>query len=173
MNLNDVHRGVRKNKKRKRVGRGTGSGHGKTCGRGHKGARSRAGYSVHPAFEGGQMPLVRRVPKRGFHNQFAVSVAVVNLGQIEQCFEAGAEVTPEALQAHSLAKGRYDVLKILGDGELTKQVTVAAHRFSKSAQAKIEQAGGKVVVLPGKKPVVKNKAGSRKRNAAAAASGAQ
>ncbi len=172
MNLNDVHRGIHKNRNRKRVGRGTGSGHGKTCGRGHKGARSRAGYSVHPTFEGGQMPLVRRVPKRGFHNRFALEVAVVNLGQIDKCFDAGAEVTPESLRAHSLAKGRYDVLKVLGDGELTKQVTVAAHRFSKAARAKIEQAGGQVVVLPGTKPVPKNKANRQNRKAPAEASGA-
>ena len=173
MNLNEVHRGIQKNKKRKRVGRGTGSGRGKTCGRGHKGARSRAGYSVHPTFEGGQMPLVRRVPKRGFNNRFALTVAVVNLGQIEEHFDTGAEVTPEALQARSLAKGRYDVLKVLGDGELTKQLTVSAHRFSKSAREKIEQAGGKAVVLPGKKPVPKNKANSRVRHAGAATSGAE
>ncbi len=173
MNLNDVHRGVHKYKKRKRLGRGTGSGHGKTSGRGHKGARSRAGYSMHPTFEGGQMPLVRRVPKRGFHNRFALTVAVVNLSQLEEQFEAGAEVTPESLRANSLAKGRYDVLKVLGDGELTKRLAVSAHRFSKSARAKIEQAGGTVVVLPGKKPVVKNKANSRKRNAAVEAPGAQ
>jgi large subunit ribosomal protein L15 len=173
MNLNDVHRGIHKNRKRKRVGRGTGSGHGKTCGRGHKGARSRAGYSMHPTFEGGQMPLVRRVPKRGFNNQFALAVTVINLGQIDDRFETGAEVTPETLRISGLAKGRYDVLKVLGDGELTKQVTVAAHRFSKSAREKIEQAGGTVIILPGKKPVVKNKANNRRRNAVAGASGAQ
>ena len=173
MNLNEVHRGIHKNKKRKRVGRGVGSGHGKTSGRGHKGARSRAGYSMHPTFEGGQMPLVRRVPKRGFNNPFALSVAVVNLGELEERFPAGAEVTPETLQANSLAKGRYDVLKILGDGELTKRLTVSAHRFSKSAREKIEQAGGTVIVLPGKKPVVKNKMNSRKKGSGAGASSAQ
>ncbi len=169
MNLNDVHRGIQKHRKRKRVGRGTGSGHGKTCGRGHKGARSRAGYSVHPTFEGGQMPLVRRTPKRGFHNRFAPEVAVVNLGQIDRCFDAGVEVTPDSLRAHNLAKGRYDVLKVLGDGELTKQVTIAAHRFSKAARAKIEQVGGKVVVLPGKKAVVKHKSKRQNREAPAGA----
>lgn len=169
MNLNDVHRGIHKNRKRKRIGRGTGSGRGKTSGRGHKGARSRAGYSVHPTFEGGQMPLVRRVPKRGFHNRFAPTVAVVNLGQLEAQFNAGDAVTPESLRTNSLAKGRYDVLKVLGDGELTKQLTVSAHRFSKAARAKIEQAGGKAVVLPGKKPVVKNKTGGQKQSAGAGA----
>ncbi len=172
MNLNDVHRGVHKLKKRKRIGRGPGSGHGKTAGRGHKGARSRAGYSVHPTFEGGQMPLVRRVPKRGFNNRFAASVAVVNLKDLEKQFDAGAHVTPETLQENNLAKGRYDVLKVLGTGELTKNLTVHAHRFSESARRKIEQAGGTIIELPGPKPVVKNKANSRKR-ALAGASGSQ
>lgn len=156
MNLNDIHRGIQKNKKRKRLGRGPGSGQGKTAGRGHKGQRSRAGASVHPTFEGGQMPLVRRIPKRGFNNRWAVTVGVVNVGDLEARFEAGDEVNLETLQAKSLAGGRFDVLKVLGDGELTKKLTVTAHRFSKSAREKIEGAGGQVVVLPGKKPVVKN-----------------
>ncbi len=157
MNLNDVHRGIQKNKKRKRLGRGIGSGHGKTCGRGHKGQRSRAGYSVHPTFEGGQMPLVRRIPKRGFNNRWARVVAIVNLGQLEERFDDGAEVTPEVLKSKNLAKGRYDELKVLGEGELTKKLKISAHRFSRSALEKIQQAGGEAVVLPGKKPVVKNK----------------
>ena len=157
MNLNDVHRGIQKNKKRKRLGRGIGSGHGKTCGRGHKGQRSRAGHSVHPTFEGGQMPLVRRIPKRGFNNRWAQVVAIVNLGQLEDRFDDGDEVTPEMLKTRNLAKGRYDELKVLGDGELTKKLKISAHRFSQSALEKIQQAGGEAVVLPGKKPVVKNK----------------
>jgi large subunit ribosomal protein L15 len=157
MNLHDVHQAVRKHKKRRRIGRGPGSGHGKTAGRGHKGQGSRAGYSMKPTFEGGQMPLVRRVPKRGFHNRFALTVAVVNLGDLEQRFEAGDHVTPESLREKHLAKGRYDVLKVLGNGELTKKLRVSAHRFSRSAVAKIEQAGGEAVVLPGKAPVLKNK----------------
>jgi len=157
MNLNDVHRGIKKYKQRKRVGRGTGSGHGKTCGRGHKGQRSRAGYSVHPTFEGGQMPLVRRIPKRGFNNRWALSVAIVNLKDLEQRFEDGAEVNPETLKAKNLAKGRYDLLKVLANGELTKKLKISAHRFSRAAVEKIEKAGGEVVVLPGKAPVVKNK----------------
>jgi large subunit ribosomal protein L15 len=165
MNLNDVHRGIRKYKKRKRVGRGTGSGHGKTCGRGHKGQGSRAGYSVHPTFEGGQTPLVRRIPKRGFHNRWAPTVAVVNLRDLENRFDDGAEVTPETLKANSLAKGRYDLLKILASGELTKKLRVCAHKFSRQAVEKIEQAGGEVVVLPGKKPVPKNKQKSKSRSA--------
>jgi large subunit ribosomal protein L15 len=157
MNLNDVHHGIRKHKKRKRIGRGTGSGHGKTCGRGHKGQRSRAGWSRHPTFEGGQMPLVRRIPKRGFHNRWALAVAVVNVGDLEERFQADDDVNPDTLKAKNLAKGRFDLLKILGDGQLTKKLKVSAHRFSKSAREKIEQAGGQVVVLPGKAALVKNK----------------
>ena len=161
MNLNDVHRGIQKHKKRKRIGRGPGSGHGKTSGRGSKGQRSRAGFSVHPTFEGGQMPLVRRIPKRGFNNRWALSVAIVNVGDLEERFQADDVVDPDTLRAKDLAKGRFDVLKILGDGQLTKKLKVSAHRFSKSAREKIEQAGGQVVVLPGKAPVVKNKQRSR------------
>ena len=168
MNLNDVNRGIQKNKKRRRVGRGTGSGLGKTCGRGHKGQGSRAGYSVHPTFEGGQMPLVRRVPKRGFNNRWALTVLAVNVGDLEMSFDDGAEVTPATLKEKNLAKSRYDVLKILGDGSLTKKLKVAAHRFSKSAKEKIERAGGEVVVLPGKAPVVKNKQRGAKTPVAAA-----
>lgn len=167
MNLNDVHRGINKHKKRRRVGRGTGSGIGKTCGRGHKGQRSRAGYSVHPTFEGGQMPLARRIPKRGFHNRWAQTVAIVNLADLQQRFEDGEEVTPETLKQKSLAKGRYDVLKVLAGGELTKKLNVSAHRFSRQAIEKIEQAGGKAIVLPGKAPVPKNKQGSKNRQAPA------
>ena len=103
------------------------------------------------------MPLVRRIPKRGFNNRWALRVAVVNLGDIEQAFAAGDEVTPESLATANLAKGRYDILKILGNGELTKQLKISAHRFSKSAQEKIEKAGGEVVLLAGKTPVAEKK----------------
>ena len=164
MNLNDVHRGIHGHKKRKRVGRGIGSGHGKTSGRGHKGQRSRAGYSAHPTFEGGQMPLVRRIPKRGFHNRWAPTVAIVNLQDLENRFDDGAEVTPEALKANHLARGRYDLLKVLADGELTKKLKVYAHKFSRQAVEKIEKAGGEVVVLPGRAPVIKNKQKSKRRS---------
>jgi large subunit ribosomal protein L15 len=157
MNLEDVHQGIRKHKKRRRLGRGPGSGHGKTCGRGHKGQRSRAGFSIHPTFEGGQMPLVRRIPKRGFHNRWAKTVAVVNVGDLELRFQDGDEVNPDTLKATDLAKGRYDLLKVLGNGTLTKKLKVSAHRFSKSAAEKIQQAGGETVVLPGPAPVPKNK----------------
>ena len=156
MNLDDVHRGVETHKKRLRVGRGTGSGRGKTAGRGHKGQKSRSGWSSHPAFQGGTMPLVRRVPKRGFHNQFALAVATVNVGELEDAFSAGDEVTPDSLRERSVVRRRYDVLKVLGDGELTKKLTISAHRFSKSALEKIEKAGGQTIVLPGRAPVVKN-----------------
>jgi large subunit ribosomal protein L15 len=153
MRLDEVNRGIRKNKKRKRVGRGPGSGHGKTCGRGEKGQRSRAGWSSHPTFQGGAMPMVRRIPKRGFNNRWALKVLAVNVRDLEARFQAGDEVNPDSLRARSLAKGRYDVLKVLGAGELTKALTVTAHRFSKTAVEKIEKAGGKVVILPGKTPL--------------------
>lgn len=152
MMLNDVHRDIKKFKKRRRVGRGPGSGHGKTSARGHKGQKSRAGWSQHPTFQGGAMPMVRRIPKRGFNNKFALQVAIVNTGDLEALFDAGQEVTPESLKEKNVVKHRYDVLKVLGDGPLTKKLTVSAHRFSKTAQEQIEKAGGKVVVLAGKTP---------------------
>lgn len=157
MNLNDVHRGIKRNRKAKRVGRGPGSGHGRTAGRGNKGQKSRSGETFSPTFEGGQLPLAQRIPKRGFNNRWADSVVIVNVAQLNAAFQDGEEVTPASLQIHNLAKGRYDILKVLGDGELTKKLKVSAHRFSKSAVEKIQQAGGETVVLPGKKPVVKNK----------------
>ncbi|MAT71832.1 MAG: 50S ribosomal protein L15 [Planctomycetaceae bacterium] len=150
MNLNDVNRGIHRNKKRKRIGRGPGSGHGKTSGRGHKGQKSRNGHSQIAVFQGGTMPVVRRVPKRGFNNRWALKVVVVNLGQIDAAFAAGEDVTPETLAEKNLARGRFDVLKVLGDGELTKKIKISAHRFSKSATEKIEKAGAEMVLLPGK-----------------------
>jgi large subunit ribosomal protein L15 len=107
------------------------------------------------------MPLVRRIPKRGFNNRWALRVAAVNLGQIDRVFEAGEEVTLETLTARNLTKGRFDLLKVLGDGELTKKLTIAAHRFSKTAIEKIKKAGGQSVVLPGKTPVEVKKRQSR------------
>ena len=147
MSLHDVHRGITKNKKRRRIGRGPGSGHGKTSGHGHKGQKSRAGASSHPIFQGGAMPLVRRVPKRGFHNKFALIVVSVNVSDLESRFEAGEEITPEVIAAKSLVKSRFDLLKILGDGQIVKKFKVCAHRFSKPAKEKIEKAGGTCVVL--------------------------
>ena len=157
MILNDVHRGINKNRKRKRIGRGPGSGHGKTSGRGHKGQGSRAGSSQLVTFQGGAMPLVRRVPKRGFNNRWSLRVAVVNVGDLESSFEAGEDVTLEALAARNLARGRFDVFKVLGAGELSKKLKVSAHRFSKAAQEKIEKAGGEVVIVPGKTSVEEKK----------------
>ena len=145
MILDDVHRGASKRKKRKRIGRGPGSGHGKTCGRGHKGYYSRAGSSRRVGFEGGQMPLARRIAKRGFNNkQFATVVCIVNLSVLENYLESGEEVSPESLLEKGLAKGRWDVVKILGNGTLTRKLTVQAHRFSKTAEEKIIAAGGAV-----------------------------
>ena len=151
MILDDVHRGIQKRKSPKRIGRGVGSGHGKTAGRGHKGAGSRAGYSRRLGYEGGQMPMARRIAKRGFSNAyFAPQVAIINLAALEQAFDSGADVTLEALAEKGLLKGKYDEVKILGNGDLTKKLTVHAHRFSKSAEDKIAGAGGRAerVLLP-------------------------
>jgi large subunit ribosomal protein L15 len=157
MNLHDINRGIQKNKKRKRIGRGPGSGTGKTAGRGHKGQKSRAGYSRLAVFQGGAMPLVRRVPKRGFNNKFATNVFSINVRDLEAAFESGDDVTPVSLKERSLAKANYDELKILGSGELTKKLTVSAHRFSASAKEKIENAGGQVVILKAKTTVAEKK----------------
>lgn len=161
MILNDVHRGITKRRKRKRIGRGPGSGHGKTSGRGHKGQGSRAGASQHPTFAGGAMPMIRRVPKRGFNNRWADRVVVVNVGDLDSAFDAGADVTVELLVKKNIAKGRFDQLKVLGDGELTKKLRVSAHAFSKSAEEKIRSAGGEPVTLPGKTPVEEKKRAAR------------
>lgn len=157
MNLNDVHRGVHTAKPRKRLGRGIGSGQGKTAGRGHKGQWSHNGVSFSPIFQGGASPLVRRIPKRGFNNSWAKVVAVINLGDLNESFKSGDSVTPETLLAANLVKGVYDELKVLGNGEVTKKLKISAHRFSKTASDKIAAAGGEAIVIPGPKPVVKNK----------------
>jgi large subunit ribosomal protein L15 len=169
MNLSDIHRGVNKAKSRKRLGRGIGSGQGKTAGRGHKGQGSRNGVSFLPIFQGGTMPLVRRIPKRGFNNRWAKTVLVVNVGDLNEAFKSGDAVTPEKLTAANLVKGRYDELKVLGDGEVTKKLKVSAHRFSKSAAEKITQAGGETVILPGTAPVVKEKPARKKKQQSAPA----
>jgi|KBSSwiStaDraftv2_1062776.scaffolds.fasta_scaffold00677_26 large subunit ribosomal protein L15 len=130
---------------RKRVGRGPGSGHGKTAGRGYKGQRSRTGYRHQRGFEGGQMPLHRRLPKRGFTNIFRVEYDIVNISDLDR-FEAGAAVTPEALSDLRLTRKNRPV-KILGDGKIQKALTVSAHKFSASAKAGIEAAGGRCEVL--------------------------
>lgn len=134
------------NRKRKRVGRGDGSGHGKTSCRGHKGQGARSGGGTKPGFEGGQMPLQRRLPKRGFHNQFRLEPSVVNLAQLES-FPSGAEVTPETLCAHGLVRGKSARVKILGEGTLSKPLTVRAHGFSAKAKEKIEASGGKTELI--------------------------
>ena len=131
--------------KKIRRGRGVGSGLGKTAGRGQKGQYARTrGFKPH--FEGGQTPLHRRLPKRGFNNPFAALIAEINVGQLE-VFAAGAKVDEAALRARGLVKGRFDRIKVLGKGELTKAVTVTAHSFSKGAQEKIAKAGGKAVLV--------------------------
>ncbi len=134
-------------KRRKRVGRGDGSGHGKTSCRGHKGQGARSGGNTPPGFEGGQMPLQRRVPKRGFRNPFRKSAAVVNLGQLE-IFASGSEVTPELMVERGLIHGGDERVKILSDGLLSKPLTVKAHGFSSKAKEKIEASGGKAELLP-------------------------
>jgi large subunit ribosomal protein L15 len=131
---------------RKRVGRGPGSGHGKTAGRGNKGQKSRTGYRHLRGFEGGQMPLHRRIPKRGFTNIFRVEYDIVNLSDLDR-FEAGAAVTPELLSQMRLARASRPV-KILGGGEIAKPLTVSAHKFSAGARARIEAAGGRCEVIP-------------------------
>lgn len=145
MKLDDLKPAQGSNSKRKRVGRGDGSGHGKTSCRGHKGQGARSGGGTQPGFEGGQMPLQRRLPKRGFHNPFAVKVAVVNLAQLET-FPAGSEITPESLAERGLVRRRSRV-KILGDGTLSKALTIKAHGFSAKAKEKIEASGGKMELL--------------------------
>jgi len=128
-------------RKRMRVGRGMGSGKGKTCGRGHKGQMARKGHKHKPGFEGGQMRLIRRIPKRGFKNPAGKTYIPVNVGRLA-CFEEGAEVTPAALRKTGLARGRGDGVKILGQGKLERKLTVSAAAFSAAAREKIEAAGG-------------------------------
>lgn len=125
----------------KRIGRGAGSGQGKTAGKGHKGAKARSGYSRQAGFEGGQMPLQRRLPKRGFNNIFRTEYAVVNLSSLEERFENGAVVDAESLKACGLIKKELDGVKVLGKGEITKALTVKVAAISESAKAKIEAAG--------------------------------
>lgn len=144
--------------KRKRLGRGSGSGHGPTAGKGDKGQLARSGGSVRPGFEGGQMPLYRRIPKRGFKNVARRTNAILNVSDLERLDQAiFKEISLEALVASNVLKGRYDRLTILGTGDLTKSFVVRAHRVSPAALAKIEKAGGKVEVLPipGKQAVTK------------------
>ncbi|MHC4954764.1 MAG: 50S ribosomal protein L15 [Planctomycetota bacterium] len=143
MNLADVRAAYLPRKKRKRVGRGPGSGKGKTSGRGHKGQQSRSGGGTPIGFEGGQMPLYRRLPKRGFNNAiFRTVYAIVNVGQLESTFDDGATVDADAIRAAHLVNAKTGPIKVLGGGELTKKLTVTADGFSGSARKKIEAAGG-------------------------------
>jgi large subunit ribosomal protein L15 len=131
---------------KKRVGRGQGSGNGKTAGRGHKGAKSRSGFTHKRGFEGGQMPLHRRVPKRGFHNPFRQEYEVVNLDTLAERFEPGVEITPDVLREQGLV-GRSGLVKVLARGDIAKALTIRAHKFSGKAAEKIQAAGGKAEVL--------------------------
>jgi len=158
MNINTVHRGIHKHKKRMRIGRGIGSGKGKTSGRGHKGQGQLAGWSAPSIFEGARMPLIRRIPKRGFNNMWGKRVAIVNLGDLNAAFKSGDEVTLDSLQAAGLCKHPCDALKVLGEGELKKKLKITAHRFSASALEKINASGGEAVVVLGPKPVQRKKA---------------
>jgi large subunit ribosomal protein L15 len=143
MGLNNLKPAAGSKFSKKRVGRGPGSGNGKTAGRGNKGAQSRSGYSYKRGFEGGQMPLHRRVPKRGFNNKdFRTEYEVVNLDQLEARFDAGATVTPETLRTSGLVNVRHALIKVLSRGEATKALTVQAHKFSGKAAEKIAAAGG-------------------------------
>jgi large subunit ribosomal protein L15 len=148
MDLTSVHQGIKGRKRRKRVGRGVGSGTGKTATRGHKGQYASAGAKMFsPVFEGGQMPLFRRLPRRGFNNIFRVEYAVVNLQQLE-LFRAGSNVGPDELvEKGFIGKNETSSVKVLGKGKLTKALTVKAHRFSASAKEAIEKAGGKIELL--------------------------
>jgi large subunit ribosomal protein L15 len=151
--LNNLRPAEGSTHKKKRVGRGPGSGLGKTAGRGNKGQKSRSGYSSKVGFEGGQMPLQRRLPKRGFTNIFKKQWIEVTLSTLEQSFEAGDSITPETMHERGvIAKGKRDIV-VLGTGEVTKALTVSAHRFTKGARQKIEAAGGTAnVITPHHKP---------------------
>jgi large subunit ribosomal protein L15 len=147
MELHDLHPAPGAKRGRKRIGRGPGSGTGKTAGKGHKGQKSRSGYSRRYGFEGGQMPLVRRLPKRGFTNIFRVEFQVVNLRDLERVFSDGDTVSPESLSEKGLVRGGKRLVKVLGDGELSKKLAVRVHKFSASARAGIEKAGGSCEVV--------------------------
>ncbi|MBC7898806.1 MAG: 50S ribosomal protein L15 [Saprospiraceae bacterium] len=147
LGLNNLSPAKGSTHKKKRVGRGPGSGLGKTAGRGHKGQKSRSGYSSRPGFEGGQMPLQRRLPKRGFTNIFKKEWVEVNLAKIDESFKAGEEVTPEILHARGLVKKAKHDLVILGNGDITKALKISAHRYTKTAKDKIEAAGGEATLI--------------------------
>lgn len=147
LSLNNLHPAKGSTHKKKRLGRGPGSGLGKTAGRGEKGQKSRSGYSSKIGFEGGQMPLHRRLPKRGFTNIFKKQWIEVSLRALEQSFAANDEITPEAMHHRGIIKKAKHDIVVLGNGEVTKALKVSAHRFTKSAKEKIEKAGGTVTVV--------------------------
>jgi large subunit ribosomal protein L15 len=150
MDLSDLKPSEGSTKNKKRVGRGHGTGQGAQAGRGHKGAQSRSGFKFKRGFEGGQMPLHRRVPKRGFHNQFRTEYAVVNLDVLADRFDAGTVITPELLRERGLIHGTRQPIKVLARGDVSKQLTVRAHKFSGKAAEKIAAAGGTAEVLEAK-----------------------
>lgn len=166
MDLSTIHNGITRRTRKKRVGRGIGSGHGKTAGRGHKGQYTSAGAKrPHISFEGGQMPLFRRIPKRGFsQGRYQKHYHVVNVGDLDGTFENGASVDQEALRKAGLANGPADGIRILGGGELTKKLTIRANYFSKSAQEKITAKGGTADLIPPPKKPVRNKMKPRSSN---------
>lgn len=145
--LNNLHPTPGSTHKKKRIGRGPGSGTGKTAGKGHKGQKSRSGYSRKIGFEGGQMPLQRRLPKRGFTNIFKTKWLEISLAKLEANFEAGDEVTPEILHERGLIKKAKHDLVILGNGDITKALKISAHRITKNAKEKIEKAGGSITEI--------------------------
>ena len=147
MKLNELHPAVGSTKSPRRLGRGSGSGLGKTSGKGHKGAKARSGGGKRPGFEGGQMPLVRQLPKRGFTNIFAKEYAIVNVAALEERFEAGAEISAAVLAEKRMIRDAGLPLKILGNGDLTKKFSVKAAKFTASAKEKIEAAGGTAEVI--------------------------
>jgi large subunit ribosomal protein L15 len=143
MKLNELQPAPGSRKSRKRIGRGQGSGQGGQAGKGHKGQNARSGGGVRPGFEGGQMPMQRRLPKRGFHNKFGLQIAEVNLRDLNR-FEAGSVVDAQSLAEAGLIKGSFDAIKLLGQGEITRALTVKVDRASAGAKAKVEAAGGAV-----------------------------
>lgn len=146
MNLGTLTYAPGSKKKRKRVGRGEGSGHGKTCGRGEKGARSRSGFKNKLGFEGGQTPLQRRLPKRGFYNRFKKEYQIVNLNDLERIDDV-TKIDPQVLLERGLIKKKNVPVKILGNGELNRQIEISAHAFSQTAKEKIEAAQGRIAIL--------------------------
>ncbi|MCQ2480501.1 MAG: 50S ribosomal protein L15 [Clostridia bacterium] len=147
MKLHDLAPAAGASKERKRIGRGPASGQGKTAGKGHKGQKARAGRGMRPGFEGGQMPLQRRIPKRGFNNIFGTEMAIVNVATLDKYYEDGATVTVENLLEKGILSKSMDGVKVLGQGEISKKLTVQVNAFSESAKSKIEAAGGKAEVI--------------------------